>query len=194
MPFHPAYSQAPGTPMTGQPASSNAGASQPGASTGKSGNKARLRRVSARSRSSASAIAFMPLCTSAPSTPSASALIHASMRLPPQVLSMMPIGTPVLLRNWRAKKCATAENSPATSGDEATHSPPASCHCGSPDHACGTLKCRTNESVDRRISASASFDAAIDHSMFDCPDANHTSPTRTSCNSFDPVPSSIRIT
>lgn len=36
--------------------------------------------------------------------PSEAASIHASIALPPQVLSTMPIGTPVLARNSFAKK------------------------------------------------------------------------------------------
>ena len=101
MPIQPPDSHRPGTGIDTSDASKST-APQPRSSATPSGQADSLRRVSANARSSASR-ASRRLCAEAPaSSPSVTASIHASMRLPPRVLSMMPIGTPVLLRSSRA--------------------------------------------------------------------------------------------
>ena len=193
-PFQPVFSHSEGTVIGTQSRVSRSRCSQPVSSAGQEVQRARWACVCCRARVSASRSRSACVRNAEASTPCEGASIQASIRLPPQVLSMMPIGTPVTLRSSRAKKWATAENFGAACGEDATHSPPSSCACGSPDHDFGILKWRICGSVARAASASGFADCAMGHSMFDCPLASHTSPTSTSRSTRGCLPSSMRIT
>jgi hypothetical protein len=136
--------------------------------------------------------------------------IHASAVLAPNASAMMPTGTLICRCKSRAKKYPTAQNAGAVCGVQTCHSPVT--------HICGCKPCRhCREHADERIIGGGDFRSAfvtpakyfalpmessalsdMEKSMFDWPDASHTSPTSTSssamgCAVFEPVTVSVRL-
>ena len=115
-----------------------------------------------------------------------SRLIHASIGVPPQVLSINPIGTCSRWFNSLPKKKAIAEKSAADSGVEVVHFALKST-CGTSVLSCSirkSLTCFRAPAVS--IACSPCVTCVVGPhplsgiSILDCPDANQTSPTSKS--------------
>ena len=110
----------------------------------------------------------------------ASSLIQTSIAVPPQLLSMMPTGTPRRRCRSRPKKYPIAVNSPAVSGVAACQPEVFTVSAGVAATLCPTVRWRRSGLLAAAISPAASCAIRTGHSMFDWPEASQTSPTITS--------------
>src|SRR5205085_2091708 len=114
---------------------------------------------------------------------SASRLAHAWAGVPPHEVWISPTGTPSSFCNFTPKWYATAEKLPTVSGAHSTHLVKCFRSFWSVS-GCGavrfwTVNSRISGCLAAAFTSSGVSPAFTDHSMFDWPDAIHTSPTAT---------------
>ena len=110
----------------------------------------------------------------------AASLIQTSIAVPPQLLLMMPTGTPRRRCRSRPKKYPIAVNSPAVCGVAACQPDVFTVSAGVAATLCTTVRWRSSGLFAAAISPAAFCARRTGHSMFDWPDASQTSPTTTS--------------